>query len=331
MAPRRQLLGIEEIKGAWAILPTPSKPNASDWREADTVDLDETARAVEGLIAAGVDGILTFGTLGECATLNKEEKKKFLAAAVETARGRVPLFTGTTSLNTRDTIELTRNAHELGADGTMLGLPMWCELDVPGAVQFYRDVAEACPTTAICIYANPDAFKFSYPAPFWAQVSEIPQVVSSKHMSGGRLLIDLTSSQKRIRLMPIELEYYMASRIDPEFFTAFWSSAAVCGPILATRLRDEMVRAKSTNDWAKAKELNDAMGKASVSMFPRGDRREFGKYNIALEKARTDAAGWMKAGPCRPPYHVAPEPYLAGARQSGEKLADIARQLTATA
>ena len=31
-----------------------------------------------------------------------------------------------------------------------------------------------------------------------------------------------------------------------------------------------------------------------------------------------DAAGWLKAGPCRPPYHVVPEEYLAGARKSGE-------------
>lgn len=52
-------------------------------------------------------------------------------------------------LNTRDTIRETRFARDLGADGTMLGFPVWCAMSVPGAVQFYRDVAEARPDMAI--------------------------------------------------------------------------------------------------------------------------------------------------------------------------------------
>lgn len=126
MTKRRELLTIDAVNGAWAIIPTPSKPNAQDWRETQTVDLDETARAIEALIAAGVNGILSFGTLGECATLTRAERRVFVSAAVETVRGRVPFFTGTTTLSTRDTVELTREASALGADGTMIGLPMWC-------------------------------------------------------------------------------------------------------------------------------------------------------------------------------------------------------------
>ena len=67
MSKSKPLIVTEQVTGAWAIMPTPAKPNASDWREQNTVDLDETARVIEGLIAAGVDGILALGTLGECA------------------------------------------------------------------------------------------------------------------------------------------------------------------------------------------------------------------------------------------------------------------------
>ena len=69
----RTRLTPEDITGCWAIIPTPAKPGASDWRAADTVDLDESARIVEAMIAAGVDGILSLGTLGECAGLTLEE------------------------------------------------------------------------------------------------------------------------------------------------------------------------------------------------------------------------------------------------------------------
>ena len=106
---------------------------------------------------------------------------------METAAGRAPIFAGVTTLNTRETVRQLRQMRDTGADGAMLGLPMWQEIDVPGAVQFYRDVAEAVPELAICIYANPEAFKFSFPTPFWAQVAEIPQVVSTKYINIAQL------------------------------------------------------------------------------------------------------------------------------------------------
>jgi trans-o-hydroxybenzylidenepyruvate hydratase-aldolase len=42
-----------------------------------------------------------------------------------------------------------------------------------------------------------------------------------------------------------------------------------------------------------------------------------------------NAAGWMKAGPCRPPYHLIPEPYLEGARESGRLLAKLHQKIVA--
>src|SRR5581483_4061571 len=106
--PKRSLLTLDDVHGAWVIMPTPAKPGADDWRRDDTVDLDETARVVEALIDAGVDAIMSLGTLGEGASLTWDEKKKFMAALVETARARVPVFIGSTTFNTRDTIRETR-------------------------------------------------------------------------------------------------------------------------------------------------------------------------------------------------------------------------------
>jgi trans-o-hydroxybenzylidenepyruvate hydratase-aldolase len=54
---------------------------------------------------------------------------------------------------------------------------------------------------------------------------------------------------------------------------------------------------------------------------------EVGKFNIVLEKERMNAAGWMKAGPCRPPYHVAPERIIEGSRTSGKMWADLNKKV----
>lgn len=210
----KRLMTVDEVKGAWAIMPTPAKADASSWRSENTVDLDETARVVEQLIASGVNAILSLGTLGECSTLSWDEKAAFMRTIVETARGRIPVFGGTSSLSTRETVRQTREARSIGVDGVMVGPPMWCAPDVPTAVQFFRDLAEACPDTAICVYANTEAFRFEFPRPFWAQVSELPQVITAKYIGIGTLLPDINVSRKRIRFLPLDLDYYGAARLD---------------------------------------------------------------------------------------------------------------------
>lgn len=327
----RSRLTVDDVKGAWAIIPTPAKPDASDWRSTDTVDLDETVRAVEALVASGVDGILSLGTFGEGATLTRAEKKAFLAAVVETVRGRIPFFGGATTLSTRETVEEMRESLDLGVDGTMLGLPMWCQPDTATAVQFYRDVAEAVPDLAIAIYANPEAFKYDFPRPFWAQVAEIPQVITAKYLGIANLVVDLRLVKGRIRLMVNDVNYYGAARIDPDQSAAFWSTGAGCGPEVAIRLRDEIAGAKASGDWTVAKQVTDEVAATLRTLFPHGLFSEFSKYNIGLEKARIDAAGWLKPGPPRPPYHLVPEPFLEGARQSGRAWAELARSYRSSA
>ncbi|MGX1101158.1 dihydrodipicolinate synthase family protein [Amorphus sp. MBR-141] len=324
------LLTVDDIHGCWAIMPTPATADASDPAAVDTVDLAETSRVVDALIAAGIDGIITLGTLGECATLTWEEKRAFMATLAETARGRIPVFGGTTSLNTRETIRQTREARALGIDGVMLGPPMWCAPDVPTVVQFYRDVADACPDTAICVYANPEAFKFDFPRPFWAQVADIPQVVSAKYLGIGALHIDLELTQRRIRFLPLDVDYYAAARIDSEFCTAFWTSGAVCGPAPALQLRDLVAKAAQRGDWEPPKALTNEIAATYRTLFPNGSFREFSSYNIGLEKARMNAAGWMNAGPSRPPYHLVPQAYLEGAVTSGQRWADLDRSLSSS-
>lgn len=324
---RRERLTAADVRGVWAIMPTPTRPGASDWRCEDIVDLDETARVVDGLIAAGVDGILSMGTLGECATMSTLDKRNFIATAVDAARGRVPFFAGTSSLSTRETIARSREARDLGADGTMLGLPMWCPCDTASAIQFYRDVAEACPELAICIYANPGAFRYDFPRPFWAAVSEIPQVVASKYLGVGSLAVDLAITGGRIKFLPVDADYYAAARLDPDACDAFWTSGAVCGPALAVHFRDVVAGARASGDWAEAKTLSQQITASLMPLIPKGSMEEFARYNIGLEKARMDAAGWMKAGPPSPPYHILPEEYRAGAEKSGRMWAELESRL----
>lgn len=310
------------INGLWPILCTPAKENASDWSQNDTVDLDETARVVEALIESGVDGLISLGTYGEAHSLLWEEKKAFIGCVLDTIRGRIPFFAGTTALNTREVVAQTRAVHDMGVSGTMLGVPMWCKADLRTAVQFYNDVTEACPDTALIIYANTEAFKFEFGRPFWAEVGKLPQAVASKYLGIGMLTADLNLAPG-MRFLTTEADYYAAARIDPDRITAFWSSGALCGPSPQLALRDRVAEAKRTGDWSLARETSNQINAANIGLFPNGEFSEFSKFNVGLEKGRMNAAGWMKAGPSRPPYHVVPQAYLEGAQRSGRAFADL--------
>jgi trans-o-hydroxybenzylidenepyruvate hydratase-aldolase len=324
---KRQGITVDDVVGAWAILPTPARDGSDNWRASDTVDIDETVRIVDGLIEAGVDGILSLGTYGECATLMFDEKRAFLGAVTETVQRRVPFFTGSTTLNTRQTVVEVQMARDLGADGTMLGLPMWCAPSEDSALEFYRNISEASPEMAICVYANSEAFKFEFGRSFWRRVADIPRIICAKYTAVGSVLTDIALSKNRIRFMPIDGAYYHCARVDPGFLKAFWTSGALCGPRLAIKLRDEIARAVKSNDWSAARVLAERIDATYAPLFPNGSFRDFSMFNIALEKERINAAGWCKAGPARPPYHIVPPQYVENAKRSGRLWAELESEL----
>jgi trans-o-hydroxybenzylidenepyruvate hydratase-aldolase len=115
--------------------------------------------------------------------------------------------------------------------------------------------------------------------------------------------------------------------MDPEFHTAFWSPCACTGPELTIYWRDIVKDAVNSGDWSKPDELYPRLMSVLSNLFPPGGFPEFSRYNIQLEKERINAAGWMNAGPCRPPYNSAPESYLAGARLAGTGWAELTELL----
>ena len=310
---------VEDIRGILALMPTPAKQGADRWDEENTVDLEETARLAEAFACSGVDAIMLNGTLGECASLTWEELQDFTDTVVKVVRGRVPVFAGATTLNTRDTIRRARAFSKLGADGLFLGRPMWVALDDAGIVQYYRDVAEALPHLAIVLYDNPGAFKGKISPKAYAELAKIPQVVASKHMGflagGAAFFADLKAVQGKIRLLPLELDWYFLAKLAPEQVTACWSGFCACGPAPAIGLREAIF----AQDWELAQSIHKDMEWATETFFPDGDFQKFSMYSIQINKTRYKEAGYFHPGPSRPPYINIPAAYEEGAAECGRR------------
>jgi dihydrodipicolinate synthase/N-acetylneuraminate lyase len=310
-------------------MPTPATADASRWDAGFTVDLDEAARAADAMVGDGVDGIITAGTFGEGATLTRPEWEAFARAVHEAIAGRVPLVVGAQTLNTRTTISRMRFLRDLGVQGTMLGRPMWCELAPEGIVDYYRSAAEAVPELGIITYDNAFAFKGRLMPDTYRQLAGIPQVVAAKYTSVDGLYRQVMAAVRgRIRLMPIELDWYPASQWYPQDAAACWSSSASCDPYPSVRLRDLIASGRLRD----AEALTRRLAWTYETLYPGGgDWHLFSIYNIPLEKIRIDAAGYMKAGPVRPPYHHIPEAYAEGARENGRRWRALATELRAAA
>ncbi len=106
-------------------------------------EVDEPAlrELVEIQIAAGVDGVAPCGSTGEAATLSHAEHGRVVEIVVDAARRRVQVLAGTGSNNTRESIELTRFAKRVGADGALLISPYYNKPTQEGIVAHYTAIA----------------------------------------------------------------------------------------------------------------------------------------------------------------------------------------------
>src|SRR5262249_25355477 len=109
------------------------------------------------------------------------EYEDFVDCFLSTVNGRVPALVGATALGTHEVVARLRFAQERGADGTLLGLPMWQPCTDEMAISFYESISEAFPELGIMVYGNIGAFRYDFKTEFWAELAErAPTVCSAK-------------------------------------------------------------------------------------------------------------------------------------------------------
>ena len=311
------MLQASDMRGLYAIIPTPAKPGADRADAVDTVDLAETERVINRLVSDGADGLIVLGTTGECATLTGAEYEAFTECVLATVRKRIPTFVGTTALGTHEVVRRTRFAAERGADGVLLGLPMWQPLTVDMAVDYYASISALFPDTAIMVYGNGRAFRFTFPPEFWGRVAGAAPTLMSAKYSRPKVLMDaLAASKGRVHFLPNDGGVAKFLELSPETTTACWSTAASMGPepVLA------LMRALKAGDKEALRKIDAdlAWSREPISTLV-SDPELFAVYNLQMEKLRIAAAGYCKAGPLRPPYHIMPEDYAESSRENARR------------
>jgi 4-hydroxy-tetrahydrodipicolinate synthase len=106
------------------------------------IDLAALEKLIEAQIVAGISGLVAVGTTGESPTLAHDEREEVIRTAVEIAHGRCAVLAGTGSYSTSDTVEATRRAAKLDADGVLLVAPYYNKPSQEGLFRHFKAVAE---------------------------------------------------------------------------------------------------------------------------------------------------------------------------------------------
>ena len=219
-------------------------------------EIDEPAlrELVELQVAAGVDGVAPCGSTGEAATLSHAEHGRVVQIVVETARRRIQVLAGTGSNNTRESIELTRHAKRVGADGALLISPYYNKPTQEGIVAHYTAIARDT-AFPLVVYNIPGRTASNILPSTLARLADVEHVVGVKEACG-----DIAQISEVVALCP-------------EAFVVLSGDDALTLPVLAVGGRGvistasniaprevvELVRAFQAGDHARALRMHQRL------------------------------------------------------------------------
>jgi 4-hydroxy-tetrahydrodipicolinate synthase len=113
------------------------------------VDYPGLSSLINYLTEGGVEYLVSLGTTGESATLNKDEKKKVFAYTAEVNNGRLPLVAGIAGNNTYEVVENIKHFDTNGYSAILSASPYYNKPTQEGIYQHYKAIAEASPLPVI--------------------------------------------------------------------------------------------------------------------------------------------------------------------------------------
>jgi 4-hydroxy-tetrahydrodipicolinate synthase len=127
---------MNRFHGTGVALVTPFNADGS-------VDYDGLKKLINYQIDGKVEYLVSLGTTGEAATLNKEEKKKIWAYTAEINNGRLPLVAGIGGNYTAEVTEAVREFDRNGYDAILSASPYYNKPTQEGIYQHYKAISEA--------------------------------------------------------------------------------------------------------------------------------------------------------------------------------------------
>lgn len=235
------------LTGSLVALITPMHADGS-------VDFERLNTLIDWHIANGTDGIVAVGTTGETATLSVQEHLKVMEATIKHVNKRIPVIAGTGANNTKEAIELSKSAEQLGADYTLSVVPYYNKPSQEGIYQHFKAIAEATSIPMI-VYNVPGRTVVNMSNETILRLAQLPNIVGVKEASG-----DVARDISLINSVPEGFAVYSGD--DPTglpFMLCGGHGVISVAANVAPKLFAQMCRAAINGDIAQAKKLNEQL------------------------------------------------------------------------
>ena len=158
-------------------------PAACTQFKADfALDMPATLRHIDAMIAAGINGLVMLGTVGENCSLEYAEKLEVLQQTVRHVNRRIPVLTGVAEYTTPLACRFAADAAKAGVDGLMVLPAMVYKSDKRETVAHYRAVARAT-ALPVMIYNNPVSYGVDILPQTFGELAEEKTIVAIKESS----------------------------------------------------------------------------------------------------------------------------------------------------
>ncbi|MEY2876529.1 MAG: hypothetical protein RLZZ373_3900 [Pseudomonadota bacterium] len=151
--------------------------------EDGSVDYPSLRRLIDWHIAEGTACIGVVGTTGESPTVSVEEHCEIIRVAVEQTAGRVPVMAGAGGNSTREAIELSKFAKEVGADCTLSVVPYYNKPSQEGMFQHFKAITEAV-DIPVMLYNVPGRTVADMLPETALRLAKLPGVIGIKEATG---------------------------------------------------------------------------------------------------------------------------------------------------
>ncbi|WP_425446959.1 4-hydroxy-tetrahydrodipicolinate synthase [Dethiothermospora halolimnae] len=170
--------------------------------DSNGINYEKLEELIYWHIERKTDAIIICGTTGETPTMTKDEKKKIIKFTVDKVKGRIPVIAGTGSNNTKETVDLSKHAQKVGADGLLLVTPYYNKTTQRGLIQHYRFIADRV-DIPIVLYNVPGRTGLNMLPETVAELAKHPNIQGLKEASG-----DISQVAEIGRLCPEDFDIY---------------------------------------------------------------------------------------------------------------------------
>lgn len=154
------------------------------FNEDGSINFDAFGKIIEDQIAGSTDAIIVCGTTGESSTMDDDEHVSAIKYCVEKVAGRVPVIAGTGSNCTREAVNISKRAEEVGADGLLCVTPYYNKCTQEGLYQYYKAISDAV-NIPIIMYNIPGRTGTTIQPETAVRIAkEVENVVAVKEASG---------------------------------------------------------------------------------------------------------------------------------------------------